>query len=159
MNANDPRGALRELVDLQMNKVWPENDDWIKCLEALMKDGALFSETAGNISLPMAVISRNFDVVAANGKLLEETGLTEQDIKDEKVALLDTGSAKLDDALSLVFHTKTSIVNSLVDPLYALRLPGSKVVSRVYQSAIVFPYAAGDGPVTRGIVLFLPMEL
>jgi len=159
LDINDPRGALRELVDLQQNKVWPENGDWLEHLKALMKDGNLFSEASNHIPLPLALFDRQLDLLAGNESLLKETGLTEQYIAEEKAALLDTGSDKLDNALYHVFHTKTTIVNDLVDPLYCLRPPKSKIMPRVYQSAIVFPCIDGGDQIMRGIVLFLPMEL
>jgi hypothetical protein len=158
MSINDLRGVLRDLAERGQGKSEWIADNWIKHLEALMKNGALFAETANFIPLPMAVCNKYYCVVAANNMLFEETGFTQQNLDDGSVNIGDIEDRTLNDAIAMAFQKQTSIVNGLDYPFDRLPAPKAKD-GKIYRSAIVFPCIEGDNAVTQGIVLFLPMDL
>ena len=89
----------------------------------------------------------------------KETGLTDEDIKSGKVNIMDTGYGELDDAMRMaVCHMKTTTIGGLKNPLEAFAQFGNLTETPEYKTAITFPLWE-DGPVIRGVALFLPMEL
>lgn len=149
--------ALRKLVEEQ-NSREQLCDDWLTPLQLLMNNGGAFAQESPHIPFPMAVYNRQGEIEMANDALLEETGLNAGDVDAGRANILNVDSTELMDAAMMVFHKQTSVVNGLKRPMDALMPYSSPASPRDYKSAILFP-CAEDGPVLKGIVLFLPFSV
>jgi hypothetical protein len=149
--------ALNGIVKWSREREVPPGE-WAAPLQDLLQGKDMFSMSIKQLLWPIAVFGRHGVIELANDKLIEGTGLTEDDVKAGKMSLRNIEAENFDfsEAAKLALRGETHVVNGL---RYPLELISSKSPCDTpdYKSAMFFSIFSDEAP-TRGVVVFLPFD-
>lgn len=151
---------VKELSRMQMEI--KENEEaqqfFISRLRLLTENAGMFSDVFDSLPFPMALFKKSGELVMANRALIDETGVTAEDMSDGKMNLL---SRMTDENFSVLeatedtFLGKTTLLRKLVCPLTMFCRDDSRAVSNAYKRAVFFPVANAKGQITTGAVMLM----
>lgn len=151
---------LFELLEIQktLEKKVEIQDHMIKRFQMLTSNEGLFSQIIDYCPYPIAVFTKQGNLITANHALLKEGAIKLKDLEAGKcnIFMHNSGNIQLINAAKQVFTGKTFLLEGLKDPLSLFTGTSMEDGSPIknYEKAIIFPVLADDGKVTHGVVVF-----
>ena len=147
--------ALNGIVKWSQKREIPPGE-WTIPLQDILQNKDGFTLGLKQFLFPLAIFDRHGKIELANNKMLEGTGLTDDDIKTGKVNICNIENFDFLEAVEQTRRGETSVVNDLENPLQSIALNESDDTPD-YKSAILFPIFSYEAP-KRGVVVFLPFD-
>jgi len=147
--------ALDELVKWAKEREMPPGE-WTAPLQDLLMGKDMFSMCMKQFLFPVAVFDRRGVIKIANDKLLEGTGLTDDDIKAGKANINGIDDFDFSESVKLALRGETHAVCGWKNPMEQIYRDNPEQPPD-YPRAILFTLFSDTEP-TRGVVVFLPFE-